>query len=258
MSAPSDALAQQAAAASSGPTLHQSETGVFSSQNAPDVAALKHSRANRAAPTSTHNMTPCTQPQHTRQQAAPLKRQSQQVHFQYPEDAPSPVGQLQGQSNTASTSSWHTQRRFISKSSGNGAGQKTAAYTVEEPDSPAQPASTLQHDACSWHPSRASDRGTDECEDPPAGCLYQDTTIRRTTTPLRNGRPAGEWSHHEEITVRQVRQIKQSEAGLHPMPPVHQPHVVQSDATVPACLLPPDFAYMSQDTSMIDVQGCLV
>ena len=237
MSAPCEAVAQQAATASIGPAAHNPKTGVFGSCGAPDIAAMKHSRANRAASLSTPSVTTCTQPQHTRQQAAPLRRQSQQAHFQYPEDPPSSVGQQQRQCNTASTFSWHTQQRFISKSSGSDAGQKTAAYSVQEPDSPPQPTPALRHDACGGHASRASHRTTDESEDPPAGCIYQDTTIRRTMTPLRNGKAVGAWSQYEENTVRHVRQIKQSEARLHHMSPVHQPHVTQGESVVPACLV---------------------
>ena len=228
---------QQPAAHSQTAATLQSNTGVFCPQS-PASAPPQSLPADKSARGSIQKTTSATGLQQTRQQPAPLKRHSPEGRFQYPEDAPSTGQQVAGHKPQAestipfTTCRQQEQHSTAQKASGHCHGPQSAAYTVEEPDSPVQPALTAQH-ATHQRPSRVSGMtaagARDPPRDPPAGCLYQDTTIRRVTTPLKTGKVSGPWAHHEEITVRQVRQIHQSEARLHRLPPPHQPHVVQGE-----------------------------
>ena len=214
MSALSEASPQYGAPGYDTPAAHQADTGVFCS-HASATAATSSLPADKAATGPTCDLPSSMQRQQARQQAATAGRQNHQECFQYPEDIPAAVTQPKRQ---------HQQQQSVptQQRTGRGAVSQAAAYSVEEPDSPAQASSALQHHEQHTAPGTRADGDSD----PPAGCLYQDTTIRRTTTPLRNGKPTGAWSHHEEITVRQV-QIKQSEARMHHAPALHQPHVMQ-------------------------------
>ena len=242
---------QQPAAPNHTAAALQPNTGVFCPQ-AP-ASAAKSLPADKIAHGSIQNSTPAAQLQQTQQQPAPLKGHTPEGRFQYPEDAPSTSEQVAGHKPLAehiiplSTCRQQDQHSSVQKPSGHCHGQQPAVYTVEEPDSPAQPASLAQH-AAHEGPSMVygmtAAGARDPPTDPPAGCLYQDTTIRRVTTPLKSSKVSGAWAHHQEITVRQVRQINQSEAGMHCLPPPHQPHVVQreylaseSDCTVHCCAL---------------------
>ena len=113
---------------------------------------------------------------------------------------------------------------------------QAAQYTVQEPDSPCQtdiqPGPSRGFQAASSrlaHINKASSYSNSRSEgtDLPAGCLYQDTTIRRTTTPLKNGNRSTSWAHEEFITVRQIREVKQSEACNVPWLEHGQPYVAQ-------------------------------
>ena len=243
---------QQPAAHSHTAAALQPNTGVFCPQACASAAPQPLS-ADESSCGSIQKSTPATRLQRTQQQPAPVKKHRSEGRFQYPEDTPSTSQQVAGHKPQAeytipsSTCRQQDQHNFAQKACGHCHGQQPTAYTVEEPDSPVQPASTAQHGAHE-EPSRASGMTAAGVrappQDPPAGCLYQDTTIRRVTTPLKNGKVSGAWAHHEEITLRQVRQINQSEARLHRLPPIHQPHVVQgeyialeSGSTVHCCML---------------------
>ena len=229
---------QQPAAHSHTAVTLQSDTGVFCPQ-APASALPQSLPADNSARGSIENTTPATGLQQKQQQPAPLKGHRPEGRFQYPEDAPSTGQQVAGHKPQAeypipfTTCRQQDQHSTAQKASGHCHGPQSAAYIVEEPDSPVQPALTAQQAARQRPPSVpgmvAATGARDPPRGPPAGCLYQDTTIRRVTTPLKSGKVSGAWAHHEEITVRQVRQIHQSEARLHRLPPPHQPRVVQGE-----------------------------
>lgn len=255
---------QQPEAQAHAAAVPQPNSGVFCPQVHVATHSATHSLpADKGAHGPFQDLTPSTRLQQTQQQSTPRKGQRPEGRFQYPEDTPPAGQQVAGHKPQAvnllsSTCRQQDQHSPAQKeeapghchgqqgqpSSVTGApdhchGQYPAAYTVEEPDSPAQPASTGQNGVAGEEPTWASGRtaaGTRNPPpkppaDPPAGCLYQDTTIRRVTTPLKNGKVTGTWAHHEEITVRQVRQINQSEARLHRLPPLSQPHVVQGNCS---------------------------
>ncbi|DBA91219.1 TPA: hypothetical protein ACH3X2_004093 [Trebouxia sp. C0005] len=208
--------------------LRHSDTGVFSSHTASPHSITQHpSVAADAA---------CTNPLPFRQKANSLRNTTEQQHaqtqqhlFLYPEDTP--LASEQDTERHVLHSRPHTQGNCIQRQprlQANGAAgrEQTQAYTVQEPDSPVQPFQTAhtsskipaQNDV---QPSR---RPSSTPEHAPTGCLYQDTTIRRTTTPSRNGRA---WTHHEEVTVRQIREISHSEARAAQVPPPNRPEVMQ-------------------------------
>ncbi|KAL0037906.1 hypothetical protein WJX79_004606 [Trebouxia sp. C0005] len=209
--------------------LRHSDTGVFSSHTASPHSITQHpSVAADAA---------CTNPLPFRQKANSLRNTTEQQHaqtqqhlFLYPEDTP--LASEQDTERHVLHSRPHTQGNCIQRQprlQANGAAgrEQTQAYTVQEPDSPVQPFQTAhtsskipaQNDV---QPSR---RPSSTPEHAPTGCLYQDTTIRRTTTPSRNGRA---WTHHEEVTVRQIREISHSEARAAQVPPPNRPEVMQA------------------------------
>lgn len=224
---------QQPATCSHAAAAPQPDTGVFGRQPPATAASIPLS-ANTSTHASLRNVTPIQQTHQNMAPPAPLARHRHAGRFQYPEDTPSPAEQAKGQRQKQhippSTCSQHAHH---SSASGRGHASQPAAYTVEEPDSPAQPTGSAAQPGAQQVPCRATGTGA---RDPPAGCLYEDTTIRRVITPLKNGRPLGAWAHHEEITVRQVRQINQSEARLHHLPPPHQPHILQGKGLILGCL----------------------
>ena len=88
------------------------------------------------------------------------------------------------------------------------------SYHVEEPDSPLQ---SVNAASLSGHHSQGADASLEHIQRPRqlhkppfAGCLLSETTFKRTTTPLRHGKA---WSNVEQVTVRQIREIRQAEAG---------------------------------------------
>ena len=250
---------QQPAAHSHTAAALQPNTGVFCPQ-APASAAPKSLPADKITCGPINNSTSATRLQQTQQQSAPLKGHRPEERYQYCEDAPSSSQQLAGHKPQAEYTiplKRQDQHSSLQKTSGHCHGQQPAAYSVEEPDSPVQPPLTAQHDAHEG-PSRVCGMTVAGARDPPVGCLYQDTTIRRITTPLKTGKVSGAWAHHEEITVRQVRQINQSEAGLNCLPPPHQPHVVQGrylaiQSHSPIHCSAPRFPIVS----ISSVQGCV-
>lgn len=218
----------QPKSASSG--LLYSNTGVFSSHTTPPHSATQHaSAAANAASTNTLLFRQKANPLHntTEQQHA----RSQQHLFLYPEDAP-----LTSEQDTerhglcsrphAQNKRKHMQQQPMLQADGAAGREQIQAYTVQEPDSPVQPiqAAHTSSNTPSHNVVQPIRRPSSAPKDPPAGCLYQDTTIRRTTTPSRNGRT---WTHHEEITVRQIREIRQSEACVAHLPPANRPQVMQ-------------------------------
>lgn len=156
--------------------------------------------------------------------------------FQYPEGMCSPVdtvrsvAQQRYMATTARCSAQQPVNRQEPVQQHNTQGQRynqpvahnqAAQYTVQEPDSPCQtdrqpgPSRGFQTASARLaHTNEVSSHSNSCSEDAdlPAGCLYQDTTIRRTTTPLKSGNRSTAWAHEEFITVRQIREVKQSEA----------------------------------------------
>lgn len=224
---------QQPATCSYTAAAPQPDTGVFGRQP-PATAASVPLSANTSTHASLRNVTPVQQTLQNTAPAAPLARHRHVGRFQYPEDTPSPAEQTKGQRQTQhippSTCSQHAHH---TSASGQGYAPQPAAYTVEEPDSPAQPTGSAAQPGAQQVPCRATGTGA---QDPPAGCLYEDTTIRRVITPLKNGKPSRAWAHHEEIIVRQVRQVNRSEARLHHLPPPHHPRILQGKGLVLGCL----------------------
>lgn len=113
---------------------------------------------------------------------------------------------------------------------------QAAQYTVQEPDSPCQTktdsgSNRAPQPASARHPCTDSIRSHHGSyagnTDLPGGCLYQDTTIRRTTTPLKDGKRNTAYAHEEYITVRQIREIRRSEAHNVSWMEHGQPHVTQ-------------------------------
>ncbi|DBA99885.1 TPA: hypothetical protein ACH3X1_013771 [Trebouxia sp. C0004] len=207
--------------------LQHSDTGVFSSHTTPPHAAAQHASAAANAAS--------TKPLLFRQKANPLHNTTEQQHarsqqhlFLYPEGTPLASEQdteRHGLHSRPHAQSKHIQQQPMLLADEAAGREQTQAYTVQEPDSPVQPFQAAhtssntpaQNDFQQIRPSSAPIH-------PPAGCLYQDTTIRRTTTPSRHGRA---WTHHEEITVRQIREIGHSEACAAHVPPPNRPQVMQ-------------------------------
>ena len=207
--------------------LQHSDTGVFSSHTTPPHSMTQHASAAADAAS--------TKPLLFRQKANPLRNTTEQQHarsqqhlFLYPEDTP--LASEQDTERHVLHSRPHAQGKRIQQQlrlqADSAAGrEQTQAYTVQEPDSPVQPIQAAHNS--SRTPSQNDvqpNKKPSSAKDPPAGCLYQDTTIRRTTTPSRNGRA---WTHHEEITVRQIREIRHSEACTPHVPPPNCPQVMQ-------------------------------
>lgn len=85
--------------------------------------------------------------------------------------------------------------------------QQRLQYTVEEPDSPRPPGAQRG----------SADRPRSQ-QRPRMGCLVEETTVQRTTTPVKrrhgnSGEP--DWRHEETVTVRRVRRVAASEAQQH-------------------------------------------
>ena len=207
--------------------LRHSDTGVFSSHTTPPHSMTQHASAAADAAS--------TKPLLFRQKANPLRNTTEQQHarsqqhlFLYPEDTP--LASEQDTERHVLHSRPHAQGKRIQQQlrlqADSAAGrEQTQAYTVQEPDSPVQPIQAAHNS--SRTPSQNDvqpNKKPSSAKDPPAGCLYQDTTVRRTTTPSRNGRA---WTHHEEITVRQIREIRHSEACTPHVPPPNCPQVMQ-------------------------------
>ena len=216
------------------PGLHQSDTGVFSSQCTPNQSTAQRSAAAAAVSSAATNPAASM---HTDGSRRPHTAQHSQQHlFLYPEDTPLPPRQETGSQHCARLGSWDPdtvkQPHCMALPIGaGGRAQPPQAYTVQEPDSPAQPFAVDLHSTDRSSQNGPQPRATHTVsrpsnapKHPTAGCLYQDTTITRVTTPSRSGRA---WSHHEEITVRQIREIRQSEAQTAHLPAPHCPQHLQ-------------------------------
>ena len=225
----------QAPAVSS--TLPNSDTGVFSSRNTPPAhTAAACATSVQGVPTrhgagggqSASGRVTAHQGGHTQQQL-----------FLYPEDTPLLPQQGTGNQHHAQArphahgtgvqqQQQQQQQQRLQQPQDPAIIDEAQEYTVEEPESPVQqvipehaPSGSPTHGR---QPSEHTRGPQDRHRDPPAGCLYQGTTIRRTTTPSRSGRA---WTQHEEITVRQIREIRQAEACNGDLPPPHCPHVME-------------------------------
>lgn len=208
--------------------LQHPDTGVFSSHTTPPHYTTQH--ASAAADVA------CANPLLFRQKAYPLHNTTEQEHarsrqhlFLYPEDTPLTSEQVAERHVLHSRPHFQgkrIQQQPMLQADGVAGREQTQAYTVQEPDSPVQPIQAAQTSANtpSQNDVQPIKRPSSAPKDQPAGCLYQDTTIRRTTTPSRNGRA---WTHHEEITVRQIREIRHSEACAAHVPPPNCTQVMQ-------------------------------
>ncbi len=208
--------------------LRHSDTGVFSSHTVPPHSMTQHASAAADAAS--------TNPLLFRQKANPLRNTTEQQHarsqqhlFLYPEDAP--LASEQDTERHVLHSRPHAQghrmqQQPMLQAEGAAGREQTQAYVVQEPDSPVQPiqAAHTSSNTHSQNDVQPMKRPSSAPKDAPAGCLYEDTTIRRTTTPSRNSRA---WTHHEEITVRQIREIRHSEACAPHVPPPNCPQVMQ-------------------------------
>lgn len=225
------------------------KTGVFGSNDA--ACAKSHSVASNGQ--SGQHMGPGSSKNHhftaTTIQAAQMSKHAAHAQgFQYPEDPSSPLDQRRAGAqgyHSPITAARQEAEQHLSAHAPNlradwqarqhrqqDVSNQAAAYTVQEPDSPChfeahpdqsrgfQPAAAVMR-------TRVPNHSHVDSSDLPAGCLYQDTTIRRTTTPLKNGKHTTAWAHEEFVTVRQIREIKQS-AAHHVAWLAHgQPHVTQ-------------------------------
>jgi len=208
--------------------LQHSDTGVFSSLTTPPHSAAQHASAAANAAS--------TEPLLFRQKANPLHNTTEQQHarsqqhlFLYPEDTQLAYEQdteRHGLHSRPHAQGKRVQQQPMLPANAAAGREQTHAYTVQEPDSPVQPfqAAHTSSNTPAQDDVQPINRPSSALKDPPAGCLYQDTTIRRTTTPSRNGRA---WTHHEEITVRQIREIRHSEACAAHVPPPNRPQVMQ-------------------------------
>lgn len=241
------------------PVQKQADTGVFGSQN--KSTPVPTSDLQRVQP---HPSSSCAMPRKPAitSKAPNLACPTYHQGFQYPEDqagtldsahwcrhAGSPADVSRTHSHHHTCRQGRSQQPILQSYQQPPATQP-AHYTVQEPESPCQPsnqspADTTMHAAESSHPAGnhhrtanssrhagsagapRSDGNHAEGSSMPAGCLYSDTSIRRRTTPLKNGQPATAWSHEECITVRQIRPVQQADAYHMPWLQQGQAHIIQ-------------------------------
>ena len=218
---------------------HVIDTGVFSSVSHSSARGSIDSSAAEAVPAS---LTASGNDPHDSGHPAAVAGQLQL--FLYPEDTQVPLQKaLQNHQEPQLTKTAHTtgmqqhqQQQGCMPQPHSPAvnGHTGQVYTVEEPDSPVH-GLTAEQDS-SKGPMQQSEQRVRHHEhavdDLPAGCLYQDTTIRRTTTPSGKGQA---WTHHEEITVREIREIRRSEAHMVPLPAINRPHVTEGQPLQCCC-----------------------
>ena len=230
-------------------SFHHRQTGVFRSHSIPSAhtaaegsalvgaSPLQHTATRSAAKSGQFASHPHTTQQHV---CTPQP-------FLYPEDTSESSKPYQGlpgslQGRQAAQRTGMQQQQYVQQRQRLARPDKAQAYIVEEPESPHQPVTSEQQSNGGPSQSEVQSpqhirRHVRAAQDPPAGCLYQDTTIRRTTTPSRKGKA---WTHHEEITVRQIREIRQSEASTASLPPPNCPHVMQGSIVAQASMQPDD------------------
>lgn len=237
--------------------LQHSDTGVFGSSNNRNKQQAVHREVQCQAQSTDHHLGPNSSFQSNCTATAPAGAQvpSCAAHsqvFQYPEDPTSPPDSHRFTAlheRTSVTAARHDAQQHLHthppdwnrnlqthQHGQQKASNQVAQYTVQEPDSPChtsslhnpsrnlQPAAAVMHTGSS---ARRTGSNSVDGSDLPAGCLYQDTTIRRTTTPVKNGKRSTAWAHEEFVTVRQIREIKRSEAHNMSWLQRGEPHTTQ-------------------------------
>ena len=200
--------------------VHQCETGVFSSDTTPaNSISHRQTAASTSVPPAPARPMPGNRQTALHTQTAQQGSHLPRTLFQYPEDGSLHHGQhaahMQQPSNGQDAYNAQQQQKPKQQAVRPANTKQTVSYHVEEPDSPLQSANA---DSVSANLRQSADASHEQIQPlqqsrkPPfAGCLLSETTFKRTTTPSRHGKA---WSNVEEVTVRQIREIRQADAGM--------------------------------------------